>query len=135
MAAGVLLMTTSRPGKFLLMRHRDRWDLPKGHSEAGESCRQTALREMQEETGLSPTTVRLDDDFEYVIEYPVRYRDDPQPKLKQVHYFLGWVDEPAEIACTEHESCQWFDWQPPQEIQQQTIDPLLAAVAQYLDQR
>lgn len=29
---------------FLLMKHKDRYDLPKGHMEAGETEQQTALR-------------------------------------------------------------------------------------------
>jgi 8-oxo-dGTP pyrophosphatase MutT (NUDIX family) len=29
---------------FLLMKHRDRYDLPKGHMEVGETEHQTALR-------------------------------------------------------------------------------------------
>ncbi len=32
---------------------RDRWTIPKGHVEAGESLERTALREVEEETGLS----------------------------------------------------------------------------------
>jgi hypothetical protein len=35
---------------------------------------------------------------------------------------------------TEHESFRWFDWNPPHEIQAQTIDPLLDAVAKYIAQ-
>jgi len=32
---------------------RDRWTIPKGHVEAGESLERTALREVEEETGLN----------------------------------------------------------------------------------
>lgn len=39
-------------GEVLLMRRRGWWDLPKGHVEKGESHPQTALREVEEETGL-----------------------------------------------------------------------------------
>lgn len=133
-AAGVLLITESSPRQFLLMRHPDRWDLPKGHAEAGETPRETALREMAEETGLEPGQVRLDPNFEYVIEYPVRYRAADEPRQKRVFYFLGWVAEPHAIVCTEHDSHEWFSWHPPHEIQSQTIDPLLGAVAEYLSE-
>ncbi len=40
-------------GKRLLMTRNDRADLPKGKVEAGETLAQAALRETQEETGLS----------------------------------------------------------------------------------
>ena len=40
---------------LVLLRHRfgGHWSFPKGHVEAGESERQTALREVREETGLA----------------------------------------------------------------------------------
>lgn len=134
-AAGVLVMTRTAPRQFLLMRHPNRWDLPKGHAERGESPRQTALRELAEETGLTPSRLELDEGFEFVIEYPVRYRGDATPRQKRVHYFLGWIDRPAPIECTEHDGGEWFSWNPPHAIQKKTIDPLLAAIDRYLRQQ
>jgi 8-oxo-dGTP pyrophosphatase MutT (NUDIX family) len=37
---------------LLLQDSKGRWTIPKGHIEEGESPRQTAQREIQEETGL-----------------------------------------------------------------------------------
>lgn len=132
-AAGVLLLTKATPRQFLLMKHADRWDVPKGHADAGETDRQTALRELAEETGLREQQVELDDGFRFRIAYPVRYPDRPgQVYEKQVTFFLGWVERPMQIHCTEHLDYCWFDWQPPHRIQIQTIDPLLSAVQLYL---
>lgn len=39
-------------GTILMIRMRGRWDLPKGHIEAGESDSTAALREVEEETGI-----------------------------------------------------------------------------------
>lgn len=39
-------------GELLMIRLRERWDLPKGHVEAGESGRIAAVREVEEETGV-----------------------------------------------------------------------------------
>ena len=49
--AGGGLVTNSK-GEFLLIRRSGLWDLPKGHQEAREAIEDTALREVEEETGL-----------------------------------------------------------------------------------
>lgn len=49
-AAGGLV--SNRRGDFLLIKRNDLWDLPKGHQEHGEDISTTALREVQEETGI-----------------------------------------------------------------------------------
>jgi ADP-ribose pyrophosphatase YjhB (NUDIX family) len=43
---GALIARTDRQGRLL-------WSLPKGHIEAGETAEQAAVREVQEETGIS----------------------------------------------------------------------------------
>ena len=43
----------------------------------------------------------------------------------------GRFKHDLEIAPTEHPGYQWFDWRPPHAIQQNTVDPLLAAVEEY----
>jgi bis(5'-nucleosidyl)-tetraphosphatase len=140
-AAGLLLVTYAKedihqPEKFLLLRHRDRWDLPKGHCERGETLVETALRETREETGFSRKKIRLIPEFSFAIEYPVTYSS---PKVitltKKVTYFLGSVAAPHPVLCTEHESYQWFKWSPPHSIQAETIDSLLAAAASFFEQQ
>ena len=49
-AAGGLV--ANRRGDFLLINRGGLWDLPKGHREEGEDVRVTAIREVQEETGV-----------------------------------------------------------------------------------
>jgi 8-oxo-dGTP pyrophosphatase MutT (NUDIX family) len=133
-AAGILLMATGEhPPQFLLMRHHDRWDLPKGHCKEGETFRQAALRETEEETGIAPDTISLDPSFSFELAYPVTYAHLGNETFeKQVRYFLGYVKTKTRLRLTEHESAQWLAWDPPHKIQAQTIDPLLAAVAEHL---
>ena len=50
--AGGGLVANDR-GEFLLIRRSGLWDLPKGHQEPGEPIEVTAIREVEEETGLS----------------------------------------------------------------------------------
>lgn len=42
---------------LLIQDAKNRWTIPKGHIEEGESARQTAEREIREETGLQEMTV------------------------------------------------------------------------------
>ncbi len=49
-AAGGIVVDDS--GDMLLIRRNNRWDLPKGKVEAGETLLQAALRETLEETGI-----------------------------------------------------------------------------------
>lgn len=39
-------------GEFLMIRRSGLWDLPKGHQDPGEPLEVTAVREVEEETGL-----------------------------------------------------------------------------------
>ncbi|MGI9471830.1 MAG: bis(5'-nucleosyl)-tetraphosphatase [Rubripirellula sp.] len=134
-AAGVLLVTHRNASpEFLLMRHSDRWDLPKGHCDKGESFRQTALRETEEETGIDPDTIQLDPIFSFELIYPVRYQKSGEQTFeKQVRYFLGLVTSKPNLTLTEHESAHWHQWAPPHSIQSETIDPLLDAVAKHIE--
>lgn len=59
-AGGVVYRYSPTTGKlqYLLVQDaRDRWTIPKGHVEKGESVKQTAVREIAEETGLQELKV------------------------------------------------------------------------------
>jgi 8-oxo-dGTP pyrophosphatase MutT (NUDIX family) len=54
-AGGVVCKADGRAIKYLLVRPKrapDEWVFPKGHIEKGESIEQTAVREVEEETGV-----------------------------------------------------------------------------------
>ena len=55
-AAGGLV--SNRRGDYLLISRNGLWDLPKGHQEQGEDISVTALREVQEETGVEALELR-----------------------------------------------------------------------------
>ncbi len=58
--AGGVVFRRNQKGEveFLLIQdHKDRWTIPKGHIEEGETAQQTAKREIGEEAGLKDTEV------------------------------------------------------------------------------
>ena len=80
-AAGGVVMRDSKKGPKLALVHRPRyddWSLPKGKLEKGESFEEGALREVEEETGLSCELGRE--------LSPVRYRD-RKGRSKVVRYW------------------------------------------------
>ncbi|MGN6134429.1 MAG: bis(5'-nucleosyl)-tetraphosphatase [Aureliella sp.] len=131
-AAGFILMVRRPQPQFLLMRHDDRWDLPKGHAEENEDNLQTALRETQEETGISAESIQVDPEFRFVIEYRVEGKKRGSYD-KRVTYYLGFLEEKPQIVTTEHPDFRWWDWPPAAAIQAKTIDPLLESLKVYFE--
>ena len=86
----VIYRTTHKDGiKILLVKNHNGkcWTFPKGHIEKNESEKQTALREIKEETGL---TVTIEPNFRQTSIYR------PFGKIKkQVVFFLAKANESA----------------------------------------
>ena len=140
-SCGFLIVSGMPVNAFLLMKHPDRWDLPKGHVDPGETDLECALRELEEETGFTERELIVDPDFRYEHRYlvsPHRYstgksREKKQdPVEKTLLIFLAMIDKPRAPLLTEHIGYEWFDWKPPHRIQERTIDPLLAHLASHL---
>lgn len=51
-------LVSNRRGDYLLINRNGVWDLPKGHQDPGEEISVTALREVQEETGIDELVLR-----------------------------------------------------------------------------
>lgn len=82
-SSGAVLYTEEQGEiRYILVQERNgNWGFPKGHIEAGESRRQTALREIREETGLH---ARLEGHFSQTIRYWLKKGTE-----KEVTYFLA----------------------------------------------
>ena len=77
---------------FLLVKHgKGHWGFPKGHAEKGETERETALRELREETGV--TDCKLPAGKTFLEKYT--FRHDGKLIFKSVKYFLGKVHDTA----------------------------------------
>ncbi len=108
------------------MKHPKRWDLPKGHVDEGETNRECAFRELEEETGIKQEHLRVEQGFKYKDRYIVENKRGK--KKKKLIIYLAELIEDVEIVPTEHEGFEWIPWNPPHAIQEKTIDPLLAKV-------
>jgi len=76
------------------------WSLPKGHMEPSETEEQTALRELQEETGLQAV---LTPGVRMTIRYPVG-----PVSQKEVVFFLGEASGQITIPESEIETYRWI---------------------------
>ncbi len=134
-SCGVLLFRHEPRLQFLLMRHANRLDLPKGHMEAGEDERGTAMRELREETGYGVDDVRIHEGFRHEVMYHAPYRRFGGEMVeKTLVIFLGRLLVHREPRLTEHVGFQWVAWAPPHRVQQNTVDGLLMHVEDWLSE-
>ena len=90
--------------KVLLVRqNKGHWEFPKGHVEGNETEKETAIREVKEETNLD---VGIVSDERYIIEYVTDKGRD-----KQVVYFIAKCisGELMRQEC-EIQTLGWFDF-------------------------
>ena len=93
---------------FLLLKYpAGHWDFAKGHKEAGETNKQTALRELHEETGIK--NIIFLKGFEKRIFYS--YRHAGRLMRKQVIFFMGRTIEKDVRLSDEHTAYAWLDYQ------------------------
>jgi len=73
-------------GKFLAIKRNGKWDIPKGHQESGEDIVQCAVREVEEETGLTGISAG-----ELIcITHHIYYRDDIWTLKHTWWYRMSW---------------------------------------------
>jgi bis(5'-nucleosidyl)-tetraphosphatase len=71
---------------FCVVHHASgHWGFPKGHQNEGESEKETAVRELSEETGITNCDILSDDVF--IEKYS--FKKDDINYIKTVKYFLG----------------------------------------------
>lgn len=116
-SAGVIVFHKDTDGcRFLLLlsklTKRPLWEFPKGGVDEGETLIQAALRELEEETGLSREQVRIIEGFEHKEDYRFTsgMEEDRVFVRKAVTYFLAEASH-TDIRLSAHEASE-FTWLP-----------------------
>ena len=104
-------------------RYRDAWQMPQGGIDKGEDPKAAALRELEEETGITPDLVELIDETEGWLPYELPH--DLIPQLwkgrfrgqEQKYYLLRFLgtDDQINIETEEPEFSAW-KWMPPADL-------------------
>lgn len=66
------------------------WTFPKGHPETGETYEESALRELHEEAGLTPTSLEKSRTFNHTYQFT----HEGTLIEKYVSYYIGYIDNP-----------------------------------------
>ncbi len=93
---------------YLLIKHSvgQHWSIPKGRVEGKETEKQTATREIEEETGISD--FRYIDDFKEEINYFVVY--DGQKTEKKVVFYIAKANTMKVKLSDEHTAFKWLNF-------------------------
>ena len=107
-SAGSVIYRESPKGRlYLLLNYPSgHWDFVKGNIEDGETFKQTVLREIREETGI--TDITFVDGFEDKVEY--HYQRDGQVIHKEVVFFLSNTKTDKVILSHEHRDYTWLNF-------------------------
>lgn len=114
-SAGAVIFRTEQGEPFYLLLHyptsrrvkKEYWDFPKGHLEQGESTRQTAAREVEEETGIKE--ISFVPGFQERIEYYFRVQN--KTVFKTVVFFLARTRKKEVKISFEHKGFLWLPFE------------------------
>ena len=98
-------LVQNRRGDFLLINRGGVWDLPKGHQERGEDIKVTALREVQEETGVEDLELR-----NLICITDHCYERDGQWHLKHTWWYDMLYTDPVNLTPQREEDISKAAW-------------------------
>lgn len=102
-AAGGLVHTNQN--ELLLIFRRGKWDLPKGKLDANEKIEDCAVREIEEETGL--TNVEIEKPLTITFH---TYHENGKHILKESHWFLMKADKETNLLPQTEEDIEKCEW-------------------------
>lgn len=98
-------LVSNRRGDYLLISRNGLWDLPKGHQDPGEPIETTALREVQEETGINDLELR---DLICITDHC--YRRDGIWHLKHTWWYDMLYTDPTDLTPQREEDISKAAW-------------------------
>jgi ADP-ribose pyrophosphatase YjhB (NUDIX family) len=98
-------LVSNRRGDYLLISRNGMWDLPKGHQDPGEEISVTALREVQEETGIDQLMLR---DLICITDHC--YRRDGKWHLKHTWWYDMLYTDPVDLTPQTEEDISKAAW-------------------------
>jgi ADP-ribose pyrophosphatase YjhB (NUDIX family) len=128
-AAGGLV--ANKKGELLFIHRLGKWDLPKGKMESGESPIESALREVEEECGITQLTAK-----ESFGETYHMYRHEGKVVLKKTYWFLmeyGGEEQLVPQAEEGIEQAVWVNTKQMEEQIEHTYVSLKSMLRSYAD--
>jgi len=119
-----------KDGKLLAIFRNGKWDLPKGKVEKGEFYKQTAIREVQEECGLTHLEVGKSLSDTYHV-----YKEHGKIILKRTLWFEMLLTDNERPLPQEEEGItevRWFDYHSMGEIMKNTYDSLKETIIEQI---
>lgn len=98
-------------GKILFIFRNGKWDLPKGKAEHKETIDETALREVEEETGVTGLTITKPLDITYHI-----FKRNNQYFIKTTYWFEMYSEFDGELLPQEKEGITKVKWVSPKKL-------------------
>ena len=98
-------LVSNRRGDYLLISRNGLWDLPKGHQDPDEDISVTALREVQEETGIDQLQLR---DLICITDHC--YRRDGIWHLKHTWWYDMLYTDPTDLTPQREEDITKASW-------------------------
>ena len=98
-------------GHILFIYRNGKWDLPKGKAEANETIDQTALREVEEETGIRDLSICKPLEITYHI-----FKRNNKILLKKTYWFEMYSSYEGDFKPQEKEGITKVKWIDPKKL-------------------
>jgi ADP-ribose pyrophosphatase YjhB (NUDIX family) len=135
-AGGIIVRRNSKNNKLqvlLAQDAKDRWSIPKGHVEPGETPRDTTRREITEETGLTEMEI-----CDHLGKVDFRYRRQDTLVLMIMHVFLVKGMGNTDKLSKDHwmHNIGWFDFYDAlDKIEYEGVEKLMLLALKKIRQR